>query len=145
MSWPTRPVNELCLYALDCVNKTAPTVDYITPYKMIRTTNVGGGFIDTDNCRYVTEETFEKWTRRLMPKKGDVILSREAPIGEVGQIRNDDTIFLGQRLFHYRPNPDLLDADYLTYVLQSRQIQGRLMGMGFGATVHHIKWEMPRN
>lgn len=140
MSWPMRPVSELCLLAVDCVNKTAPRVDHETPYKMIRTTNVKSGFIYMDDVGYVSEETFDKWTRRSRPKFGDVILTREAPVGEVGRYTStDDGVFLGQRLFHYRANPKLLDWNFLAYVLQSHEVQGRLRGMGFGATVEHIK------
>ncbi|TAM63216.1 MAG: restriction endonuclease subunit S [Rhodanobacter sp.] len=141
MSWPLRPVSELCEFATDCVNKTATVVDYETPYKMIRTTNVKGGFIDIDNVRYVTWDTFEKWTRRSRPRFGDVVLTREAPVGEVGRCTFDDeqNIFLGQRLFQFRPNPELLDWNFLAYVLQSPSVQGRLHGMSFGATVPHIK------
>jgi type I restriction enzyme S subunit len=141
MSWPLRPVSELCEFATDCVNKTATVVDYETPYKMIRTTNVKAGFIDTDNVRYVTKDTFEKWTRRSRPRFGDVILTREAPVGEVGRCTfgDEQNIFLGQRLFQFRPNPELLDWNFLAYVLQSPSVQGRLHGMSFGATVPHIK------
>jgi type I restriction enzyme S subunit len=140
MKWPSRPVSELCTLAVDCVNKTAPTVDYETPFKMIRTTNVKEGFIYLDDVNYVTEEVFEKWTRRSRPQYGDVILTREAPVGQVGRFTsNEDTVFLGQRLFHYRPNPDFFDWNYLAFVLQSHEVQGRLRGMGFGATVEHIK------
>jgi type I restriction enzyme S subunit len=135
-----RPVSELCELAVDCVNKTAPTVDYETDYKMIRTTNVKNGFIDLDEVRYVTEEVFIKWTRRSKPQYGDVILTREAPVGEVGRFTsNDDKVFLGQRLFHYRPNPNKLDWNFLAYVLQSPPVQGRFKGMGFGATVDHVR------
>jgi type I restriction enzyme, S subunit len=140
MTWPMRRVSELCLVAVDCVNKTAPTVDYETPFKMIRTTNVKGGFIDLDHVRFVAERTFERWTRRSKPQYGEVILSREAPVGEVGRFTSDDGgVFLGQRLFHYRPDPDLLDWNYLAFVLQSHDVQGRLRSMGFGATVDHIR------
>ena len=141
MSWPLRAVSELCEFAIDCVNKTAKVVDYETPYKMIRTTNVKGGFIDIDQVRHVTKDTFEKWTRRSRPRFGDVVLTREAPVGEVGRCTFDDgqNVFLGQRLFHYRPNPELLDWNFLAYVLQSPSVQGRLQGMSFGATVAHVK------
>ncbi len=37
--WERQPIKELCKSRIDCVNKTAKHVDYITPYKMIRTTN----------------------------------------------------------------------------------------------------------
>ncbi|MGE3298985.1 MAG: restriction endonuclease subunit S [Arcobacter sp.] len=137
--WESFPINELCIFAIDCVNKTAPIVDYETPYKMIRTTNVKDGFIDTESVRYVTEETFKKWTRRSKPQYGDVILTREAPVGSVGRFTTDDkNIFLGQRLFHYRPDPEKLDWNYLSYVLQSEALQGWLNGIAFGATVPHI-------
>lgn len=140
MSWPMRPVNELCDLAVDCVNKTAPTVDYETEFKMIRTTNVKNGFVDLNEVRYVKEEVFEKWTRRSKPQYGDVILTREAPVGEVGRFTSDDEkVFLGQRLFHYRPNPEKLDWNFLAYMLQSPQVQGRFKGMGFGATVDHVR------
>jgi type I restriction enzyme S subunit len=141
VSWPLVPISELCELAIDCVNKTAPVVDYETPYKMIRTTNVKGGFIDTKDVRYVTKETFEKWTRRSRPQIGDVILTREAPVGEVGRctFSDDEHIFLGQRLFQYRPDPSKLDWNFLAYVLQSPEVQGRLHGRSFGATVAHVK------
>ena len=138
--WPQLRVSDLCVLAVDCVNKTAPTVDYETTFKMIRTTNVKGGFVDVNNVRHVEEAVFEKWTRRSRPQYGDVILTREAPVGEVGRFTShDENVFLGQRLFHYRPNSELLDWNFLAYALQSHDIQGRLSGMGFGATVQHIK------
>lgn len=141
MIWPMKPLSELCELAIDCVNKTAPVVEGPTPYKMIRTTNVKGGFIDTETVRYVTKDTFEKWTRRSRPQFGDVILTREAPVGEVGRCTFDDSqnIFLGQRLFQYRPKSELLDWNYLAYALQSPVVQNKLHGVSFGATVPHVK------
>lgn len=140
MNWPMKPVCDLCELAVDCVNKTAPTVDYQTDYKMIRTTNIKNGFINLNEVRYVTEEVFKKWTRRSKPQYGDVILTREAPVGEVGRFTSDDDkVFLGQRLFHYRPNPEKLDWNFLAYALQSPSVIGRFKGMGFGATVDHVR------
>lgn len=141
MSWPLRPISDLCEFAVDCVNKTAPVVDQETPYKMIRTTNVKGGFINTQDVRYVSKDTFEKWTRRSRPQYGDIVLTREAPVGEVGRctFQDDDNIFLGQRLFHYRPDPSKLDWNFLAYVIKSPEVQGRLHGRSFGATIAHVK------
>ncbi len=139
MSWPDVPIKDVCLLAVDCVNKTAPVVDYETPYRMLRTTNVRGGFVDADNTRFVNEETFIKWTRRGVPKKGDVILTREAPLGDVGRLTSDNTVFLGQRLFMYRADPEKLNSEYLAYALQSPLVQGRIKSKGFGATVEHAR------
>jgi len=108
---------------------------------MLRTTNVRNGYVDTENVRYVTEETYRKWTRRLVPKRGDVILTREAPLGDVGKIRTDDTVFLGQRLYHFRPDPKKLDTDFLLYSLLADDLQSQIMGFGSGSTVEHMRLE----
>lgn len=100
MTWPMKKVSDLCAFAIDCVNKTAPVVDYETKFKMIRTTNIKDGFVHLDSVKYVTEETFLKWTRRSKPQYGDVILTREAPVGQVGRFTSQDqNVFLGQRYF----------------------------------------------
>jgi type I restriction enzyme S subunit len=108
---------------------------------MIRTTNVRNGFIDTENVRYVTEEIYQRWTRRLVPKRDDIILTREAPLGDVGKIRTNESIFLGQRLYHFRPNIKKLNADFLLYSLLSEDLQGQIRGFGSGSTVEHMRLE----
>ena len=127
------------------MNRTAPIVSEPTPFKMIRTTNVRHGFIDTENVKYVTEQTYRRWTRRLVPRRGDVILTREAPLGGVGMLRTDDSIFLGQRLYHFRADPKKLDAHFLMYSLMAPDLQGQIFGFGSGATVEHMRLgDIPR-
>jgi type I restriction enzyme S subunit len=138
-NWQSQEISKLCLSIVDCVNRTAPLSDVITPYKMIRTSNFNHGFINLKDVNYVSEETFKRWTRRSKPKIGDVILTREAPLGEVGMISEDDQIFLGQRLVQYRTNPLLLDPNYLLYYLQSHFAQSQIRAYGSGSTVEHMR------
>ena len=100
-NWPVAGIDEVCELIVDCVNRTAPVVDGPTPYKMIRTTNVKGGKVNLSEVRYVTEATFQMWNRRTTPKQGDVLLTREAPLGEAGILQSHDKVFLGQRLMHF--------------------------------------------
>lgn len=138
--WPRRQISKICELIVDCVNKTAPKVDHETPFKMIRTTNVRHGRIDLTDCKYVTEETYESWTRRATVLRGDVLLTREAPIGEVGRVEVDDTIFLGQRLIQYRANNEVLDSRFLLYSFLSHDLQHQFrMHEGSGSVVSHIK------
>ncbi|KKG11767.1 hypothetical protein EO98_16010 [Methanosarcina sp. 2.H.T.1A.6] len=138
--WPVVEVQKVCDLIVDCVNKTAPTVDHITPYKMIRTTNIRSGKADLTVCRYVEADTYEKWTRRAKVKAGDVLLTREAPLGEVGYISLDDTVFLGQRIMQYRANPKVLDYRYLHYVFLSPALRYQFgVHEGSGSVVSHIR------
>lgn len=137
--WERVSIDEVCQSIVDCPNRTAPTVDEVTPYKMIRTTNVRNGWIDLSNVKYVDEETYRRWTRRQVPKRGDVILTREAPLGEVGMLRSDDQVFLGQRLVSYRADPTKLDAAFLLYSLCTDDLKGQIKAFGSGSTVEHMR------
>ncbi len=137
--WRRVRVVDLCEAHVDCVNRTAPVVDEPTPYKMIRTTNVRGGFIDTESVRYVSEETYLRWTRRLVPRRGDVVLTREAPLGGVGKLRTDDQIFLGQRLYHFRADAKVASGDFLMYALMGPDLQDQIRSFGSGFTVEHMR------
>lgn len=138
--WPRVKIAELCELIVDCVNKTAPSVDYETPYKMIRTPNIKGGRINLAGCRYVEKETFKKWTRRATVDKGDVLLTREAPMGEVGYVDFTDTVFLGQRIMQYRVDPKKLDSAYLLYSFLSPDLQYQFRRHdSTGSIVSHIR------
>ncbi len=139
VSWKFAEAHEICDRIVDCVNKTAPVVDYDTPYKMIRTTNVKNGRIDLSGARCVDEATFIKWNRRLTPRKGDVVLTREAPLGDVGLIRTDDKVFLGQRVMIFRADEVNLDQRFLYYSLLGPTLQGQISALGSGSTVEHVR------
>ena len=138
-NWPLVQLRDACESVVDCVNRTAPLADGETPFRMLRTTNIRDGFVDTVNCRFVTESTFLKWTRRQTPRRGDVILTREAPLGDVGILREDKTVFLGQRLVSYRTDSSKLDERFLLYSLMSPYLQGQIRAAGSGSTVEHIR------
>lgn len=138
--WPTVEVKEACELVVDCINNTAPTVEDPTPYKMIRTSNIGDGRLDLSDVKYVDEETYEEWTRRAKVRKGDVLLTREAPLGDVAYVSNEDTIFLGQRIMQYRADTDVLDPRFLSYVFLSPYVQNQIHKYkGSGSTVDHIR------
>lgn len=140
VDWPRVKISEVCELIVDCVNKTAPRVDYETPYKMIRTPNVKDGRVDITNCRFVEEDTYKKWTRRAKVLRGDVLLTREAPMGQVGYVDFDDTAFLGQRIMQYRVNSEVLDSRYLLYAFLSTDLQHQFhMHEGSGSVVSHIR------
>ncbi|MEK7529258.1 MAG: restriction endonuclease subunit S [Patescibacteria group bacterium] len=138
-NWKREDIKEVCFSIVDCINKTAHTVDVKTPYKMLRTTNIKNGWIDLETVRCVTEDTYNKWTRRQVPKKGDVILTREAPLGEVGLLRSEDKVFLGQRLVAYRANPEKLDNKFLLYSFLSHDLISQIKSLGSGAIVEHMR------
>lgn len=138
MGWRQQQVIDVCEQVVDCVNRTAPVVEYTTPYKMIRTSNIRHGVVDTANVRYVNQEIFHRWNRRLTPAAGDVLLTREAPVGEAGVIRGNECVFLGQRIMLYRVNPQKMTPEYLLYSFMGEGLQRQFTRSGSGSTVKHL-------
>lgn len=138
-NWEIKSIDQLCDRIVDCVNRTAPKVEFETPYKMIRTTNVRHGRINLDDVNYVDEATFLKWTRRELPKINDIVLTREAPLGEIGIIKSNDKVFLGQRTVMYRANLNICDPYFLFYSLLSPHCQNHIKSFASGSTVEHMR------
>ena len=139
-NWPQMPITDVA-EMIDCVNRTAPTVPGPTPFRMIRTTNVKGGRLELTETKYATEDVYRRWTRRGAPQIGDVLLTREAPLGEVAMVKTRDQSFLGQRIVQYRAHPATLDARFLLYSLLGDEFRAQVHGAGSGATVEHARLE----
>lgn len=87
---------------------------------------------------FIAEEDYATWMRRGIPKSGDIVLTTEAPLGEVAQL-DDRKIALAQRVITLRGKQGLLNNDYLKYLLLSNEVQHQLDGRGTGTTVKGIK------
>lgn len=97
------------------------------------------GTITDNSFEYIAENEYDSWMRRGLPVKGDVLLTTEAPLGEVAQIRSSEKIALAQRVILLRANPEILDQDYLLFAMQSHVVQGELNARATGTTVAGIK------
>ena len=91
-----------------------------------------------DGVNRVSEDTYRAWTQREMPIAGDLILAREAPIGNVAIVPSGLKVCLGQRTVLIRADRQKVDPQYLTYLMLGEEIQGRILAMSNGATVHHL-------
>lgn len=137
--WRSYKLKELCSDIIDCINKTAPLTPIPTPYKMLRTSDIRNGKINLENLNCVSEQTYQIWTRRGKLQKGDIILTREAPLGEVGLVKEPDNYFLGQRLVLFRANPKKADNRFLLYALQFHDNKQAIISKGVGSTVLHLR------
>ncbi len=98
---------------------------------------VKGGRIEKPE-EFIAETDFEEWMRRGMPKPGDIVMTTEAPLGEVAQL-DDRKVALAQRVITLRGKPDLLDNTFLKFLLQSNPVQEELHSRGTGTTVVGIR------
>ena len=111
--------------------KTSSGVPLITA-KIIK-----NGRIETPT-EFISVDDYDSWMVRGFPKVGDVVLTTEAPLGEVAQLV-DANIALAQRVVTLRGKSDVLDNTYLKYYFLSNVGQQRLKARETGTTVTGIK------
>ena len=111
--------------------KTAAGIPLITA-KIIK-----GGRIEVPT-EFIAVDNYDAWMRRGMPKAGDVVLTVEAPLGEVAQL-GPEKIALAQRVVTLRGKAGVLDSTYLLYLLQTEEMQSQLKSRATGTTVLGIK------
>ena len=87
---------------------------------------------------FISVDDYDSWMVRGFPESGDVVLTTEAPLGEVAQL-NDKKIALAQRVVTLRGKSGVLDNTYLKYYFMSNVGQQRLKARETGTTVTGIK------
>jgi type I restriction enzyme, S subunit len=136
--WIFTTCANVCEKIIDCKNRTPP----ITPegYPVIRTPNVrNGSFVDNDLV-FTDADSYLIWTERGKPKPDDIVITREAPVGEVCKIpERYQHSCLGQRMMLYRTDANKIETDFFLYALQSEAIQNRLDLISGGSTVGHVR------
>lgn len=132
-----RTLADACSAIVDCAHKTAP-IDDSGEYFAVGTPAMRGHKIDYAEARRISRATFERWTQRLQPKVGDLLLAREAPVGPVVTIPESENVAPGQRTVLLRPRAGVVDSRFLYYYLTSPSIQTALQIKASGSTVPHL-------
>lgn len=107
--------------------------------RLITAKNVKKGYLSLEPVEYIAEADYESWMTRGIPSKGDVLITTEAPLGNVAQIDTDEKIALAQRIITLIPKSNNLDKAFLKNALLSDQVQFELNGFATGSTVLGIK------
>jgi type I restriction enzyme S subunit len=106
---------------------------------LVTARNVTNGRIDFESSReFISEDSYWTWMRRGFPKAGDVLLTTEAPLGQVAQVVNEG-IALAQRVVLIRADDNAISSDWLYWYLQSPQGQRELTLRATGSTALGIK------
>ncbi len=139
---------EMCELIVDCPHSTPKWTD--SGFTVLRNQAIKKGSLNLSECSFTDELNFKARTKRAIPRSGDIVITREAPMGEVCKIPDNLICCLGQRQVLLRPKHDV-DADYLLYVLQSKKVQEQILwNEGTGSTVSNLripvleKLEIPR-
>jgi len=133
--WKTLPLEDCMSAIIDYRGKTPEKTTSGIP--LVTAKVIKGGRIERPD-EFISETDYAAWMRRGMPNPGDIVMTTEAPLGEVAQL-DGRKVALAQRVITLRGKPGLLDNTFLKFLLQSSPIQAQLCSRSTGTTVVGIR------
>lgn len=135
LRWQCLPLHECMERIIDYRGKTPPKTTSGIP--LITAKIIKNGTIAEAN-EFISPAIYDKWMTRGFPLTGDIVMTTEAPLGEVAQI-SDPKIALAQRVIVLRGKKNLLDNLFLKYLLLTPFVKDQLFSRATGTTVLGIK------
>ena len=103
-------------------------------YRALSAKNIKTGrIVQAETIRYIDESLYRKWMKDEV-QRGDILITSEAPFGQIFFWDSDEKIVLSQRLFCVRIKPEY-NARFIYYYMTTPEFQSELDGRATGTTV----------
>lgn len=112
--WPRVPIQNLYEGLYDGPHATPPPASDGPVFLGIGNITEDG-HLDLTDTRHIDEADFPLWTRRVLPRAGDIVFTYEATLNRYAMIPEDFRGCLGRRLALIRPDPAKVDPQFLFY------------------------------
>lgn len=137
--WEWQTFNEVCTKITDGAHASPKIVEDGFPYVTVRDID-NKGYIDTINCKRISEEDFLSLKKgNCLPPVDSLLLSKDGTVGKVAQVTSDyDEFVVLSSLAIIVPDKELLLPEYLKYFLMSPEFQYFAIGSKTGAAIKRI-------
>ena len=97
-----------------------------------------GRLVRLEKAKFVSEELYKRWMKSEVAES-DILMTSEAPLGEVYYLTEKKKICLSQRLYCIRANPNFIKSSVLFYALSAPTSKAQLHARATGTTVSGIR------
>ena len=102
--------------------------------------NVKAGALDLSRTTHFgSEALYQRWMTQGDTARGDILITTEAPLGNVAQVPDDRKYILSQRVILLKPRPDMVDAGFLALQMRAAVFQSLLDDHRSGTTATGIR------
>ncbi len=142
MSWPVVSLKEVTNLVTCGVAKRPEYVDEGVPFLSAK--NVKNGEIIYEGYNCISQETHEALTKHNKPEVGDILYTRVGSVGEAAIIKKaiEFSVFVSLTLI--KPKHELIDNQYLKYLLNSKPFKARALGNLTGIGVANLNVSVVR-
>jgi len=136
--WEVVPLTKYLESIADYRGKT-PEKNEIGGVFLVTARNIKGGKVDYSlSQEFVDLNEYAMIMSRGLPRIGDVLLTMEAPLGEVANVDKEE-IALAQRVIKLRGKENIVDNYFLKYWMMSASFQNHLLSLATGSTALGLK------
>ncbi len=139
VGWLWVTLGSVLTHLVDCINDTPEFSVVDTGLLGLKSTNVKPYCFDLRDRWFMTPEDFGYWNRREPPQAGDILLTREAPMGQACQLPEGHRVCLTQRLMLLRPESEVILPELLLHCLNSPHFHEQVTDVCRGLTTPHIR------
>ncbi|EHW0694172.1 restriction endonuclease subunit S [Vibrio parahaemolyticus] len=122
---------------IDYRGKTPKKTDSGVP--LITAKNIKPGYISRTPEEFIAEDDYDGWMTRGFPKVGDILMTTEAPLGNVALIDIEEKFALAQRAICLQFTDERVKSEYACIYMRSMSFQEALLSNATGSTVKGIK------
>jgi type I restriction enzyme S subunit len=138
--WVWTNLGSVLTNLVDCINDTPDFAETATGLLGLKSTNIRPYKLDLSSKWFMTPADFQCWCRREVPKPGDIVLTREAPMGIACILPNGGIrACLTQRLMLLRTDESFVRRRYLLHYLNSSHFTLQVVQLCRGLTTPHIR------
>jgi type I restriction enzyme S subunit len=123
-------LGEVCRTITDGTHLPPRFTDKGVPFLFVR--NIVRGAIDFDVEKYISQMTYDELTKKHKAEQGDVLFSAVGSFGVAVVVRTDAQFAFQRHIAHIKPDTSRIDADFLTFFLNSPQGRSQSEAVALG-------------
>ncbi|EPF22789.1 MAG: restriction endonuclease subunit S [Microcystis aeruginosa Ma_MB_F_20061100_S19] len=122
--WEVTILRDVCKKVTDGTHHMPKTVEKGIP--ILRALNIKKDKVETSNLLYISEEDYQKISKRSPLDKGDVLLTCLGTIGNVAIFNEDSNFSLVRNIALLKPNYKKTTSEFLKFILKTDYLQRQI-------------------
>ena len=97
--------------------------------------------LNFENCRYISKEDFERYSKKAVVEKNDILMGKAASVGKIARVKVDFEFGVWSPLAIIKPDENKILPEYLEYFLQSDYINYQVEILSTSNTQQNISMD----
>jgi len=120
------------IVSLESVCKKITDGEHVTPKRtqsgiyLLSARNIKDHEIDLSDVDYIDQDEYNRISKRIIPQKGDVLISCSGSVGRVSQVTDDMKFQMVRSVALIRPDNQKLDSTYLEYTFDTNYLKAQI-------------------